>query len=136
MTRAKVVTTAMFGALLLAGCAQTTSGGGGAIGAYASPLAGSPAGGIAGNVVGAEMDASALRKAREAELRALESGRSGVPVQWKSGSYRGEVIPGTAYQVNTYNCRDYTHTIYGPGQPQSARGTACRQPNGTWQPVT
>jgi surface antigen len=33
------------------------------------------------------------------------------------------------------NCRQFTHTIYIDGRPQTARGTACRNPDGTWQPV-
>jgi len=33
------------------------------------------------------------------------------------------------------NCRQFTHTIYIDGKPQTARGTACRNPDGTWQPV-
>jgi surface antigen len=58
-------------------------------------------------------------------------------VAWRnpdSGRY-GSVVPGPAYQSNGMNCRQFTHTIYIDGRPQTARGTACRNPDGTWQPV-
>ena len=48
-----------------------------------------------------------------------------------SGRY-GNVVPGPAYQANGATCRQYTHTVYIDGTPQSARGTACRNPDGTW----
>ena len=59
---------------------------------------------------------------------------SGAPVSWKnpdSGRY-GTVVPGPAYVESGRNCRSYTHTIYIDGQPQTARGTACRNPDGSW----
>ena len=37
------------------------------------------------------------------------------------------------YQRGGTDCRDYTHTIYINGRPETARGTACRQPDGTWR---
>ena len=39
------------------------------------------------------------------------------------------------YQSNGLQCRPYTHTIYIDGQPQIARGNACRNPDGTWTAV-
>ena len=61
----------------------------------------------------------------------------GAPVSWRnpdSGRY-GTVVPGPAYMENGRNCRSYTHTIYIDGRPQTARGTACRNPDGTWTPL-
>ena len=49
------------------------------------------------------------------------------------GGRRGSVIPGPAYRVNTFDCRDYTHTIYQGEDASVARGTACRQPDGSWR---
>ena len=82
------------------------------------------------------LDPASQRKARAAELRALDQNRTGVPASWRSGSVRGEVIPGPQYQVNAYTCRDFTHVIYDGGPPHQMRATACREPNGSWQPVT
>ena len=92
------------------------------------------AGGLIGNQIGANLDELDRRRAQEAEFRALEFGRSGSPVAWRnpdSGRY-GEVVPAAPYQRGGQNCRDYTHTIYIDGQPEVARGTACRRPDGTW----
>lgn len=82
------------------------------------------------------LDAASQRKARAAELKALDQPRTGIPVHWRSGRVRGEVVPGPTYQVNSYSCRDYTHIVYRDGPPQRMRGTSCRQPNGSWEPVT
>ncbi|MGB6915036.1 MAG: RT0821/Lpp0805 family surface protein, partial [Pseudolabrys sp.] len=51
-----------------------------------------------------------------------------------SGRY-GTIVPGAAYQQADRKCRAFTHTIYIDGQPQTARGTACRNPDGTWTAV-
>jgi len=134
----------MLGALALVGCSQTATGPGQAYGPTDGAVAGAGreatstvlAGGVIGNVAGRTLDPTARRKAQEAEYQALEFGKTGSPIAWKSGAYHGEVVPGPPYQVNAYSCRDYTHTIYGSGQPQKARATACRPPSGRWQPVS
>lgn len=140
MVRAKALV--VLGALALVGCSQTTTGPGQAFaptdGGIAGSAAGSTdlAGGVIANVAGRDLDPTARRMAQEAEYQALEFGKTGSPIAWKNGAYHGEVVPGPPYQVNAYNCRDYTHTIYGPGRPQTARATACHGPNGRWQPVS
>ena len=100
-------------------------------------LAGAALGGMLGNRIGAAMDDEDKRRAYAAQVQALESGPSGAPVAWRnpdSGRY-GSIVPGPAYASNGMNCRQFTHTIYIDGKPQTARGTACRNPDGTWQPV-
>jgi surface antigen len=112
---------------------------GGAIGKgnLGAVAAGAVIGGFVGNAIGEKLDAQDQRLANDAEYRALETGRTGAPVAWhgKSGRY-GDVVAGSPYRVNDYNCRDYTHTIYIDGQPQKASGTACKQPDGTWRTVS
>src|ERR1043166_196081 len=103
----------------------------------AGTLAGAAIGGMLGNRIGAAMDDEDKRRAYAAQVQALESGPSGAPVAWRnpdSGRY-GSGGPGAAYQANGMNCRPYTHTIYIDGRPQTTRGTACRNPDGTWTPV-
>ncbi len=110
--------------------------GGLATGNTGGAIVGALAGGMAGSVIGAELDAADRRAAMEAEYRALEYGRTGAPVQWRGREGRyGDVVAGAQYRVNDFNCRDYTHTIYIDGRPQVARGTACREPSGSWRPV-
>ena len=122
----------LFGAL--GGAVVGSSLGNGSLGAAA---AGAVIGGFIGNSIGADLDANDRRLASNAEYRALEYGRTGAPVEWRGRSGRyGDVVAGSAYRVNDYNCRDYTHTIYIDGRPQVARGTACKQPDGTWRTVT
>jgi surface antigen len=99
---------------------------------------GALAGALIGNRIGASLDERDKRLAYEAEMSALERGPSGAPVAWRnpdSGRY-GSVVPGPAYVDNGRNCRAYTETIYIDGRPQTARGTACRNPDGTWTPLT
>ena len=42
-------------------------------------------------------DQSSQRRARDAEIRALEHGRTGTPVTWRNGRLRGEVVPGQSF---------------------------------------
>ena len=119
--------------LALAGCG-TTGGSGQALSLVSDPQAETtPIASFAGQ----GLSSSAQRRASEAELKALEFGRTGVPVAWKDGSSRGEVTPGAPYQVNAFSCRDYTHVVSINGGPSlSGRATACREANGQWQTVT
>lgn len=105
-------------------------------GKVAATIAGGLVGAFIGNAIGVSLDAQQQQQAAAAQYQALETGRPGAPVGWQQGSARGEVIPGPRYRVNSYECRDYTHQIWIDGQPQTARGTACRQPDGTWRPVS
>ena len=94
-------------------------------------------GSMLGNRIGAAMDDEDKRRAYAAQIQALESGPSGAPVAWRnpdSGRY-GSIVPGPASEQNGMSCRQYTHTIYLEGKPQTARGSACRGPDGNWQPA-
>jgi surface antigen len=101
-------------------------------------LAGAAIGGLIGNRIGAAMDDDDKRYAYEAQMNALETGRSGAPVAWRnpdSGRY-GNIVPGPVYDQRGAKCRSFSHTVYIDGQPQIARGTACRNPDGTWTALT
>lgn len=111
--------------------------GGGTGERIAAGVAGAAIGSILGNRIGASMDDEDKRRAYAAQIQALETGSSGAPVAWRnpsSGRY-GSVVPGPAYDQVGTQCRQYTHTIYINGQPQAARGTACRNPDGSWTPI-
>lgn len=100
--------------------------------------AGAVVGGIVGSEIGRSMDKQDRMLAQQAEYDALERGESGAPRKWRNpdnGRY-GEVVPSRSYKRGTVDCRDYTHTIYVDGRPQSMRGTACRNPDGTWSNVS
>lgn len=144
-------------AVQLAGCSADSGpkeAGGTAVGAVAGGLIGNAIGGSAGNRlagtliggaigalignrVGAALDDEDKRRAAAAQMQALQSGPSGAPVDWRnpaSGRY-GNVVPGPVYQNNGAPCRSFTETVYLDGNPQIARGTACRNPDGTWTEV-
>jgi surface antigen len=100
-------------------------------------VAGAVVGGIVGSEIGRSMDKQDQYLAQQAELSALERGQSGVPTQWRNpdnGRY-GDVVPSKPYRRGPDDCRDYSHTVYIDNRPQTVRGTACRNPDGTWRNV-
>jgi surface antigen len=100
--------------------------GGSAGNRVAGTLIGAALGGFLGNRIGASLDDEDKRRAYAAQMQALDTGPSGAPVAWRnpdSGRY-GNVVPGPAYQMNGASCREYTHTVYIDGRPQTQRGTA------------
>jgi surface antigen len=83
------------------------------------------------------MDEHDRMLAQQAEYAALEEGESGAPRRWRNpdnGRY-GDVVPGRPFKRGSRDCRDYTHTVYIDGRPSTMRGTACRNPDGTWRNV-
>jgi|SRR5581483_7842203 len=112
--------------------------GGGTGERIAAGIAGAAIGGLIGNRIGAAMDDEDKQRAYAAQMEALERGKSGAPVAWTNpdSGRHGTVVPGPAFQRNAMTCRQYTHTIYLEGKPQTARGTACRNPDGTWTAVS
>ncbi len=97
------------------------------------------AGGLIGSRLGRSLDEADRRRAIDAEYRALEYSKPGSPVVWRNPERNvyGEVVPGERRAVGANaNCREYSHTIYIDGQPEVAKGTACRNADGTWQTVS
>ncbi|MEP7456805.1 hypothetical protein [Phyllobacterium sp. SB3] len=133
----------LLAALALAGC-STTSGGKSDSGALSrwtgssKPAKTSVLAALGNGLVGnASLDQDDRKRALQAEYQALEYSPAGKVVEWKnSGSSRsGEVVAAQPYQVGSQNCRQYTHTIRIDGTPQSSRGTACRNDDGSWTPL-
>jgi len=121
----------------LAGAAVGSQIGGGTGARVGAAVAGAAIGGLIGNRIGAALDDEDRQRAYEAQVAALETGQPGAPTAWRnpdSGRY-GSIVPGPQYDRRGAKCRDYTHTIYIDGKPQTARGAACRNPDGTWTPV-
>jgi len=100
-------------------------------------VAGAFVGGVVGHEIGRSLDERDRMLAREAEYEALERGSSGVARTWRNpdnGRY-GEVVPSRPYKRGGSDCRDYAHTVYIDGRPEVMRGTACRNPDGSWRSV-
>lgn len=95
-------------------------------------------GGIIGPVAGDRLAGRDRRRALEAEYRALETAPVGQSISWSNerSGFSGEVAAAQAYQVGSQNCRQYTHRVNAGGQQIEARGTACRDENGAWTPLT
>ena len=112
-------------------------GGRGAGSRIAGAALGAAGGALLGGAIGASMDEQDRERAYLAELEALENGPPGAPVGWRSErtAYYGTIVPGPVVTRRGLRCRDYSHTIYINGRPEIARGTACRNPDGTWSPV-
>lgn len=136
--------------LALSGCGTLSKGGGPDISITnppATPPSGAKvattiisamAGGLVGGSIGSGLNETEKRKALEAEYKALEYTASGQKVTWKSDSSArsGEVVAAQPYRVGSQDCRQYTHTVFTGTAGQTARGTACRNADGSWTPLT
>lgn len=107
-------------------------------GAIAGTIAGTLLGGYLGNQVGSSLDAADRAAYHDASQRALETAQSGQTLPWanpRSGN-SGTITPKVPYQTASGQyCREYTQTIKVGGKTQQGYGTACRQPDGSWQIV-
>lgn len=126
------------GLLFVSGC-TTTSGldNGGEPGAKDPPEPAGKAsmvGGLINGSIGEGLSAADKRKALEAEYRALEYTQGGQTVTWAGSraSRKGDVVPAQPYRVGSQDCRQYSHTVTVDGTARSARGTACRNEDGSW----
>lgn len=88
--------------------------------------------------LGRQLDDADRRLAAEADFVALESGVAGVAREWHNtaSGRRGQVTPGPAYAVNQYTCRDFVDLVIVDGRKEMRRSTACRQPDGSWRPIS
>ncbi len=91
-------------------------------------------GGLVSGSIGAGLSAGEKRSALQAEYKALEYTASGQPVDWKGdqASHYGEVVAAQPYRVGSQDCRQYAQTVYAGGSGATARGTACRNADGSW----
>lgn len=144
-------------ALALGGCDMTTSDGGLSLGALgtdsiarayantksavglseqdaAAAVTNAAFGGLIGTKLGVRLNDEDRRLAYEAQLEALDRGAPGAPVPWRNeatGRY-GNIVAGPLYSQKGLQCRGFSHTITVNGDIKSARGTACKSPEGAW----
>lgn len=149
-----LVIVAMTG-ISLAGCASDAGPkerGGAVVGGVLGGLAGSTigsgsgklvavgVGAILGSIIGSEVGKSLDRADRaymnRTTQRSLEYGETGHESEWVNpdNGHRGTVTPTRTYRAadNRY-CREFQQTIYIDGRRERGYGTACRQPDGSWQ---
>jgi surface antigen len=92
-------------------------------------------GGVVGASVGKNLDCEDRSYAIDAQYRGFEAGRPHERYDWRSprGDAYGYVQVGDYYQDRGRRCATYSQEIWVHGRPETARGRACRQPDGTWQ---
>lgn len=92
-----------------------------------------------GNQIGASLDRADMTYYNQTQQRALETAPAGQTLPWnnpQSGN-SGSFTPSGYYQnANGQYCREFSQNINVGGRNESAYGTACRQPDGTWQIVS
>jgi len=152
--RGKSLAAVVAAALLLGACTDTgpKQTGGTLLGAVAGGLAGSQIGGgrgaliatgvgtllgaFVGSEIGKSLDRADQNYMQQTTFQTLEATPSGTTTSWRnpdSGNY-GTVTPQRTYQSNSGQyCREFQQTVVVGGRQESAYGTACRQPDGSWK---
>ena len=96
-------------------------------------------GALIGHEIGASLDRADMAYYSKAQQKAFETSQPGQPLPWnnpQSGN-SGTIVPAAPYKAsNGLYCREYTSNINVGGKTQSGYGTACRQPDGSWQIVS
>jgi len=106
---------------------------GGGTGQLAATAAGALLGAYIGGNVGRTMDEVDRMKTH----RVLEGNPTGQTSSWQNPDSGNayEVTPTRTYERGGRPCRDYTTEAWIDGQRETVRGTACREPDGTWRAV-
>lgn len=146
----KLIIASLSLSVLLTGCAQMNNEGVGTItGGVVGGLLGSQFGGGSGQVaaaaggallgafLGGQIGKSMDKVDRMEMQRALETAPTGRPVTWSNPDtgYRYTVRPTRTYYQQRLPCREYTTQAWIDGRREVIRGSACRQPDGSWHVV-
>lgn len=100
--------------------------------------AGTLLGAALGSQIGESLDRADMAYYSRTSQRALETAQPGQSLPWENpeSGNSGTITPSNYYQTaqGSY-CREYTQTINVGGKSEKGYGTACRQPDGSWQIV-
>ena len=132
----KFVVWPVLAASLLSAC---TSTGGNRGGLFAKTPPNSFIVALQGGIIsraGVQLGESDRQRALEAEYRALEFSEVGQSTEWAGRNMKGRVVAAAPYQVGSQNCRSYTPTVNADGRELRARGSACRNADGAWTPLS
>ena len=95
---------------------------------------------IGGAILGALIGGNIGRAMDQADQscigQVLERAETGRPVAWRNPDNGSDyqVTPTRTYQSRSGQyCREYTTSVVIDGRTQRAHGTACRQPDGSWE---
>lgn len=92
-------------------------------------------GALLGSEVGSSLDRADMAYANKANTKA-HNASIGETVSWSNPETgnQGSVTPvRDGYSSAGRYCREYQQTVIVGGQEQSAYGTACQQPDGSWE---
>lgn len=95
-------------------------------------------GALVGSEIGASLDKADMAYAQQAQSQAY-SAPIGETVSWnnpQSGNSGTYTATRDGYSSSGRYCREYQQTIIVGGQSQQAYGTACQQPDGSWEIVS
>ncbi|MFP4097168.1 MAG: RT0821/Lpp0805 family surface protein [Alphaproteobacteria bacterium] len=133
-----------------AGTKQTVGAGTGAVvggllgskvGGGSGQLWATGAGALLGTYLGSEIGKSLDRADKMAMNSAVVEARQapiGQPISWnnpESGNYGEVVATRDGYTPSGDYCREFQQTVFIGGKEETAYGTACQQPDGSWQIV-
>ena len=127
------------GGTLLGGVGGAVAGAqfGSGTGRLAATAAGALRGARVGGEVGKSLDKADLEYANRANQQA-QAAPIGQNIQWSnpsSGNY-GTITPvREGSDTSGAYCREFQQTVSIGGKAESAYGTACRQPDGTWKVI-
>jgi len=96
-------------------------------------------GGLLGSSVGQSLDRADQAYAAQSYQSTLEATPTGQTTTWENpdSGNQGSYTPTQTYQAdNGQYCREFQQTITVGGQTESGYGTACRQPDGSWEIVS
>jgi surface antigen len=125
----------------LGGCATGHGAGmarSGGVAATPIPASGVILGGVLASDAGKSLDPADVATMNDQTVRALETAPTGQAITWQNavGGTQGQATPTRMFQQPNGNyCRDYNQSLIVKGQPISAKGTACRDSDGTWHIV-
>jgi len=104
---------------------------GGGSGRTIAIITGTLLGAYAGSIIGEQMD----ENDRYRTQKALEASPTNRHTSWKNPDSGNEytVTPTRTYSTSNGPCREYTTEATIDGKQEIVYGTACRQPDGTWQ---
>ena len=95
-------------------------------------------GGLLGGAVGNALDQRDKELAMQQAQLSLENSRVGQTSTWQNpdSGNSGTFTPTRTYQTESGQyCREYQQEIIVGGEKHDSYGTACRQPDGSWQIV-
>lgn len=151
--KTKLIAGSLLAAIVLTGCENPKQAvgtlGGGALGGWAgsgigkgrgrvvATAVGAVAGALLGGEIGRHLDSQDKKIADLNASRTLENAKSGTVSTWKNpdSGHSGTFKPTRTYERQGRYCREFVQSVRIGGKVEEAYGTACRQPDGSWEMV-